>query len=640
MAVALTIFCLASGALSWRQHRPRGAFFLGVLPLLWTVLAAALADHLVATLGDQPLQGGPWFGLSGIAWACAVLPAIPVALCPLRWRWRSAAAMALMLVFFGLADVLYLRFFGTIVPPQAARSAHQALSLFGIVRDLLERRDLMFLLLTGAALTVAWPRRQARQLRKRGRLLPWAALLAVLAAASPGVAEVRKDLSGPRSRVQPDMAQQLEDGFLRAHLFEISRVLEDRAQRSELSAEDRQSIFELTRRRAQESARLPHFGAIRGANVLIIQVEALAHWVVDAEVEGRPVTPFLQELRRSSRHYPRILDQTSDGRTSDAEYLVLNSLHPLPRGAVAYVHAENRFVALPALLRDRGYGTFSAHAFKRGFWNRGRIHPAYGFEDSYFRRELGEGMRISWGLADHLFFVERTVEILRRTPKPFFGFLVTLSTHPPFEPLPPGFPRMPMGSLEGTPLGRYLQVFHYFDGALRNYFERLQEEGLLDDTLVVIYGDHTAEGFDHQRLRGVAGLPEEAPLAAGLTFVPLYLRLPRGAPKDLEGIVPEVGGLLDIAPTILHLLGEKRPMSFLGRPLVPGGANRASRWKWKLAVGDGRIFVESKCKTLGDWSWRPRSDCWLLRKEGDEERRLSYLITTQDLAWELSSEER
>ena len=630
-------FCVASLLLSRRRHLPRGPIYLGLLPLLWTVLAGVIAIHLVANLGRHPLTPGPWIGLSGVAWACAFLPAVPVALCPLRWRWRCAAVVGLGLAVFGLGDVLYLRFFGTIVPPEAVRTAHQVLDLGGVVRDLLERADILWILVAGAAFVVGWPQRQVRLPKKGGRLLYWAASLAVLAMAAPAVAGVQEDLSKPRSRVQPDMFRQLRDGFLRAHLFELSRVWDDRAKRQPLSTEDHEEILKLTRRRAEESAALPFFGAARGHNVLMIQVEALAHWVVDAEVDGRAVTPFLRELAENSRFYPRILDQTSDGRTSDAEYLVLNSLHPLPRGAVAYVHVGNRFVALPGLLQDQGYSTFSAHAFRRGFWNRSRTHPAYGFERSYFRQELGQGEEISWGLADHL-FLERTTGLLKESQKPYFAFLVTLSTHRPFEVLPPSHDRFPLGHLEGSTLGRYLQVFHYVDRSLKNFFERLEEEGLLEETLVVLYGDHTESGFDRPRLRQLVGIPEEAHEAAGFTFVPLFFRLPQGElRRQLGGRVPQAGGLLDIGPTVLHLLGQERPGSFLGRPLVPGAAHRASRWRWDLAVGDERLFVESdfkgsKCKNLADWSWRPRVDCREIKWEGIEERRLSLLITTHDLA--------
>ncbi|MCB1036604.1 MAG: LTA synthase family protein, partial [Acidobacteria bacterium] len=385
------------------------------------------------------------------------------------------------------------------------------------------------------------------------------------------------------------------------------------------------------------------FGAAAGANVVVVQVEALSHWVVDAEVEGRPVAPFLRQLRGACRFYPRILDQTSDGRTSDAEYSVLNSLHPLPRGAVAYIYPANRFVALPALLQEQGYTTLSAHAFKRGFWNRGRVHPAYGFEHTLFRAELGRGERISWGLADHLFF-ERSVDELLKLPRPFFGFLITLSTHPPFEDLPPGHEVLPVGDLEGTALGRYLQLVHYLDGAMRVFFDRLESEGLLEETMVIVYGDHTAEGFDPKRLKALAGLPGDAPDAAALAFVPLFLHLPTLHPRqgemaqELLGPAGEIGGLIDIAPTVLHLLGEERPAIFLGLPLVPGGADRAYRWKWRLAAGEGKFALGNRCRSLEDWSWRRRFECRGLRDQAEAELGLSYRMTVYDLAADLDKD--
>ncbi len=152
-----------------------------------------------------------------------------------------------------------------------------------------------------------------------------------------------------------------------------------------------------------------------------------------------------------------IFDQTAEGRTSDAEYIVLNSQYPLPRGAVSYLHRANHFVTLPGLLKRSGHSTLSAHAFKRGFWNRALLHPSYGFQRSLFRKDLGPGEVIGWGLSDGEFFQHLLVEI-ETMPQPLIAFLITLSMHPPFDSLPPHLRRLELGEWEGTPFGRLLGV--------------------------------------------------------------------------------------------------------------------------------------------------------------------------------------
>ena len=46
--------------------------------------------------------------------------------------------------------------------------------------------------------------------------------------------------------------------------------------------------------------------------------------------------------------------------------------------------------------------------------------------------------------------------------------------------------------LEGTTFGNYIRLVHYADQAIGELFDRLDAAGLLDDTVVIIYGDHDA----------------------------------------------------------------------------------------------------------------------------------------------------
>src|SRR5690606_208344 len=112
----------------------------------------------------------------------------------------------------------------------------------------------------------------------------------------------------------------------------------------------------------------PSFGLAQGANLLVIQAEALQGWVIGATVEGQEIAPFLNRLRRRALYYSAIVDITAQGMTSDAEYAILNSQYPLGQGAVAFLRAGNSFETLAHALKAAGYATLSAHPFKRGFW--------------------------------------------------------------------------------------------------------------------------------------------------------------------------------------------------------------------------------------------------------------------------------
>src|SRR6185436_7879883 len=112
------------------------------------------------------------------------------------------------------------------------------------------------------------------------------------------------------------------------------------------------------------------FGVARNKNLIVIQVESLQDFVVDFKVGEQEVMPRLSRWATDSLRFTNVSDQTSEGRTSDAEFLTLASLLPLDHGAAAFRYPGNHYVTLPRVLTEHGYVTVSAVPFKPGFWNR------------------------------------------------------------------------------------------------------------------------------------------------------------------------------------------------------------------------------------------------------------------------------
>src|SRR6185503_7496939 len=119
-------------------------------------------------------------------------------------------------------------------------------------------------------------------------------------------------------------------------------------------------------------------------------------FAVDFTTAKQEVMPHLQRWVRDSIRFTNVTDQTSEGRTSDAEFATMTSLLPLDHGAVAFRYPGNHYVALPSVLREHGYHTLSAVAFEPGFWNRQVMHPAYGFDKSLFESDFQMTEQIGW----------------------------------------------------------------------------------------------------------------------------------------------------------------------------------------------------------------------------------------------------
>ena len=107
--------------------------------------------------------------------------------------------------------------------------------------------------------------------------------------------------------------------------------------------------------------------------------------------------PHLRQWAGDSLRFTNVTDETSEGRTSDAEFTTMTSLLPLDHGAVAFRFPGNHYVALPRVLTEHGYTTLSAVAFEPGFWNRQVMHPSYGFQRSLFEPDFQMTEQIGWG---------------------------------------------------------------------------------------------------------------------------------------------------------------------------------------------------------------------------------------------------
>lgn len=100
------------------------------------------------------------------------------------------------------------------------------------------------------------------------------------------------------------------------------------------------------------------------------------------------------------------------------------------------------------------------------------------------------------------------------------------------------------------------------DDLVNRVIKAVEDMGLLDETLVVFSSDHGETLYERNRLFGHASSIHE-----GVLRVPLILRFPRVLPAAHR--ISSVVELIDVAPTILELLGIPVPSDFQGSSLMP-----------------------------------------------------------------------
>lgn len=336
---------------------------------------------------------------------------------------------------------------------------------------------------------------------------------------------------------------------------------------SELDKQKRQEIFDFFKTQKQGSVdKKMLFGAGKGKNLIVVQVEAMQQFVIGSTINGKEVTPNLNKLASSNIYFDNYYYQTAGGGTSDAEFTANVSMFPMKEGAVYIRKPGNYYYSLPIKLKEHGYSTIAMHGYKPGFWNRTLVYKNIGFDEFYSKDNMEENELLGMGISDKDFFGQ-AIEKLETHKQPYHAFLITLSSHFPYDNDKSKYSSFDVGKYKDTLLGNYLEAVHYTDEALGQFVEELKNKKMLDDSILVIYGDH--HGIPKDNEKELAEFLEKDSLSflewQQLQKVPLIVRIPGVDSKKIS----TVGGGVDLMPTLLNIMGiDSSNQPTLGRDLV------------------------------------------------------------------------
>lgn len=295
-------------------------------------------------------------------------------------------------------------------------------------------------------------------------------------------------------------------------------------------------------------------GKYKGKNVVVISLESLQNFVINRKINGQEITPFLNSFIKDSYYFDNFYHQTGQGKTSDAEFMIDNSLFPLDRGAVYFTNSGNTFTATPAILKkEQGYYTSVMHANNKSFWNRDMMYPSLGY-DRYFNEhdfKIDPGTTVGWGLKDE-YFVKQSVDLMKTLPQPFYNRMITLTNHFPFE-LEPKDQMIEKLKTGDETVDNYVTTVRYLDESIKQFISEMKASGLYDNTIIVMYGDHYGISENHNSaMSQVLGEDITPAVHAKLQQTPFFIHLP-GQTKGET--IHKVMGQVDVKPTILNLLG-------------------------------------------------------------------------------------
>ena len=329
----------------------------------------------------------------------------------------------------------------------------------------------------------------------------------------------------------------------------------------------------------------------KGKNILVIHGESMMTNAMSLKFNDQEVTPNLNKMASEGMFFSNYYSQVSVGTSSDTELTSLTSLMPTKSGTAFVSYYNRTYISSLTLLKEQGYYNFSMHANNGSFWNRQVMHKAMGYDKMYDKKsyEVTKDNTIGLGLSDKEFF-KQSIPYLKKINekhKNWYGTMIMLSNHTPFSDVehygefPVDIKEKVTGEdgsvvevtypyMEDTKLGNYFKSLHYADEALGEFLTELDEAGLLENTVVVLYGDHDARlpRKDYNRLYNYdkendKTLDEEDPNYN--EYDSYKYELGRKVPliiwtKDMKGSnlnkeYDYVMGMYDMSPTLGNMFG-------------------------------------------------------------------------------------
>jgi len=370
-------------------------------------------------------------------------------------------------------------------------------------------------------------------------------------------------------------------GVLASHVFDIIRFIKQET--THLSTSDQEALKTWVTENKPDQSISSLNGIAKGKNIIMIQVESLGAFVINQTVNNKEITPTLNSLSKSSEFFPNEQFIIGAGHTSDTDFVANTSYFPLDDSAIFVRFGKDSFDGLPTLLAANGYSTTAYHGYSRDSWNRNIALASLGYQKFYASDNFSAGENINMGLNDGTFFSE-TADYIKGQTTPSFSYVITLTSHTPFDITtetsklglnPNDYPSQVAG---------YLENINYTDRMLGNFFTKLKSENLYDDSLIIVYGDHT---------------PTLSNFTAGtITYdlstnqakeAPLFIKLPN---QTIGTTYKDKGTHLDIMPTILDLAGIKNNHLMFGQSLFADNTG--------LAACDNQLFTFVKAPTCQD----------------------------------------
>jgi phosphoglycerol transferase MdoB-like AlkP superfamily enzyme len=288
----------------------------------------------------------------------------------------------------------------------------------------------------------------------------------------------------------------------------------------------------------------------RRLNVVLISVESLSADFMAAFGNKEGLTPRLDALAQEGMLFTHLY--ATGTRTVRGLEAITLSLPPTPGHSVVKRPNNDNLYSIGRVFADKGYEPIYLYGGYSYFDNMQDFFGGNGY--TVIDRGRLDSAQIHaeniWGVADEDLFTLSLRELDQRFAqgRPFFAHIMTTSNHRPYT-YPAGRIDIPSGT------GRAGAV-KYTDWAIGDFLDRARAKSWFANTLFVIVADHCASS------RGRTELPIDRFHIPMIVYAPGYV-----APQRIEQIASQI----DVAPTLLALLGFSYRSRFFGQDILTEG---------------------------------------------------------------------
>lgn len=324
-------------------------------------------------------------------------------------------------------------------------------------------------------------------------------------------------------------------------------------------------------------------------------MESVPQVMINREYQGTEITPNLNQFFKKNVQCTNAHMQSLSS-TADSEFSAATSIFPLENGMSFSKYPAVTYPDIFHITRDKGYMTNVIHGNRGNFWNRSQAYKGFGVENTIFDDQFSKDVqRYSYYVSDDEVYKKSVEEMRKQKEKgeKFLYSIIAASSHTPFTLVGMGEEeraKLPIQQ-DGTTLTNYIQSVSYADAAFGRFLQDLKEEGLYEDSIIIVYGDHTGLGSSEEEIVQYyesIGLGNRIQYKIEDTKVAMGMKIP----EVERQVITKPVSKMDIKPTILDLLGIEDKFS-LGSTIFGN--------KDYMELNNGTILTNSYYEVSNIW---------------------------------------